>query len=239
MMFTTALIGADGSGKTTIARQLERELPLKIKYIYMGFSPLSSNVALPTTRLISSVKKLLGKEGDTSGPPDPTKKRPRHNNPLKRAFSHVKAGFRLSNRLAEEWYRQIIIWYYHYLGYIVLTDRHFFSDYYAHDIANDDSDRPLSSRIHGYLLDRFYPRPDLIIFLDAPADVLFGRKGEGNINLLKLRRQEYLQLQDQVRRFVTIDAQQPLAKVMTDVLEVIEAFQIELAVNPATLRNRQ
>jgi thymidylate kinase len=238
-MFTTALVGADGAGKTTIARQIESEMPLNIKYIYMGFSPLSSNFALPTTRLISMVKRLMGKNGDTSGPPDPTRVRPRSSNPIKRMVSGLKASLRLSNRLAEEWFRQIIVWYYRYMDYIILTDRHFYSDYHAHDIANNDPNRPLTSRIHGYILDRFYPRPDLIIFLDAPAEVLFARKGEGSIELLELRRQEYLELQDKVRRFVTINAEQPLAQVTADVMAAIRDYQIDLAGVTAAMRNEQ
>lgn len=235
MMFTTALIGADGSGKTTIARRLEKDLPLSIKYIYMGFSPLSSNVALPTTRFISWIKRLMGKDGDTSGPPDPTRRRPRSKNPLKRTAYGIKAWLRLANRLGEEWFRQIVVWFYRYLGYIILTDRHFFSDYYAHDIANNDPKRPVTSRIHGLFLNHFYPRPELIIFLDAPAEVLFARKGEGSIELLEMRRQEYLQLKDQVQCFVTVDANQPLAKVTADVREAIENFQIQWTAGPATL----
>ena len=58
-------------------------------------------------------------------------------------------------------------------------------DYYAHDISNTDPARPLRHRLHGVFLDRWYPRPDLVIFLDAPAEVLFARKHEGTIPLLE------------------------------------------------------
>ena len=223
-MYTIALIGADGSGKTTIAKHIEEQMPLSVKYIYMGFSPLSSNFALPTTRLISLTKRLLGKNGDTSGPPDPTKKRVRPKNPLKKFILFVKGILRLTNRLAEEWFRQIVVWYYQYLGYAILTDRHFFSDYYAYDIANSDPDRPLTSRIHGFFLKHIYPRPHMIIFLDAPAEVLFARKGEGSLELLDLRRKEYQNLHDQVKRFVTINVDQPLEIVIADVVNALENF---------------
>jgi GTPase SAR1 family protein len=50
-MFTVALIGGDGAGKTTIANRLVEDLPFRVKYLYMGFSTISSNAALPTTKL--------------------------------------------------------------------------------------------------------------------------------------------------------------------------------------------
>lgn len=223
-MFTVALIGADGAGKTTVGQELISAQPLPLKYIYMGVSPISSNVALPTTRLISAVKRMLGKGADISGPPDPTRAKPRAKSPVKRLVSEVKSGLKLSNRLAEEWFRQIVVWSYQRRGYVVLFDRHFFSDYYAHDIAGAKRDRSLSSRLHGYILQNFYPKPDLLIFLDAPAEVLWARKGEGTLELLEYRRQEYLQLRDVVKHFVVVDASQPAEMVVQQVSKVLQEF---------------
>jgi hypothetical protein len=59
-MFTVALIGPDGAGKTTIGRRLEHALPRPVKYIYMGVNLDSSNVMLPTTRLVKAIKRALG-----------------------------------------------------------------------------------------------------------------------------------------------------------------------------------
>ena len=42
-MATIALIGADGSGKTTIAKMLLESPPAKMKYLYMGLNIESSN----------------------------------------------------------------------------------------------------------------------------------------------------------------------------------------------------
>ena len=41
-LFTVALVGSDGAGKTTIARSLEKTSSLPVKYMYMGLSPISS-----------------------------------------------------------------------------------------------------------------------------------------------------------------------------------------------------
>ncbi|MDQ4077229.1 MAG: hypothetical protein M3220_13395, partial [Chloroflexota bacterium] len=114
--------------------------------------------------------------------------------------------------------------YYRHRGYIVLFDRHFFADYFAHDIVGEASDRPRSRRIHGYMLQRFYPQPDLVIFLDAPPELLFARKGEGTVALLERRRQEYLQLRDHVRHFCIVDATQPVDEVVRDVASLIQDF---------------
>ena len=212
-MFTVAVIGPDGAGKSTITRRLLQELPLPVRYVYMGVNLESSNLVLPTTRLILEIKRLRGGRPDMAGPPDPTRVKalPRH--PLKRAFKELKTSLRLANLIAEEWFRQLVVWYYHRRGVIVLSDRHFFCDYYAHDIATDRSQLPLARRLHGFLLDRFYPRPDLLICLDAAPEILFARKGEGTPALLESRRQEYLQLEDVVPCFIRVDAGQPVEEV--------------------------
>jgi thymidylate kinase len=248
-MVTVALIGADGAGKTSVGRRLEEsrlsqgppgdESALLFKYLYMGINPEASNHMLPTTRLVLWVKRYLGKETHVGGPPDPARRKRPPRGALKRAAAGIKASLRTVNQLGEEWFRQLLAWYYQRRGYVVLFDRHFYSDYYAHDISADcsqdsgpDSDegaggksvpRSLSRRIHGFLLDRFYPRPDLVILLDAPADVLFARKSEGTRELIESRRQEYFQLREKVPHFVVVNADQPLDAVTRDVIDVIGA----------------
>lgn len=104
----------------------------------------------------------------------------------------------------------------------MLYDRHFFIDYYAYDICRP---RNFWQRIHGTMLSRWYPRPQLVIFLDAPAKVLFARKGEGSVELLEHRRQDYLALRDILPNFYVIDATQPLQKEIANIVAVIESYQ--------------
>jgi thymidylate kinase len=222
---TVALIGCDGAGKTTVARALEREGELPIRYLYMGVSAESSNRQLPTTRLANAVKRA--RRGGASGGPDgasaplQTQARTQASGPVKRMRRATRAGLRLTNRLAEEWYRQLIAETYRARGEIVVFDRHFAADYHAFDIAGNG--RPLARRIHGWVLSRAYPKPDLVVFLDAPPAVLHARKGEGTLASLARRRADYLRLADGELggSFAVVSATQPLPRVVDEVATLI------------------
>jgi thymidylate kinase len=112
------------------------------------------------------------------------------------------------------------VWYYQRRGKVVLLDRWFYADYYASSV-NDDFTRPLRKRIHGFMLEHVYPKPDLVIYLEAPAEVLFARKGEATVERLELRRQEYLRLREMVKQFVVVDASQTTQTVASDVTALI------------------
>ncbi|MDQ3866205.1 MAG: AAA family ATPase [Actinomycetota bacterium] len=222
--FTVALIGPDGAGKTTIGRRLEEALPMPAKYLYMGVSKDSSNRMLPTTRLVRAIKRARGAGPDTGGPPDPRRLQDRRPKQLPRRIrASARAGARLTNRLAEEWYRQLLTSWYVHRGQIVIFDRHFFSDYYAYDVAGGRR-RPLSRRIHGFVLARVYPKPDLVIYLDAPAEILLARKGEGTLESLSRRRNEYLALAPVTKHFFLVDASRPVDEVTRDVVRIVETF---------------
>lgn len=224
-MFTVALIGPDGAGKSTIGRQLEIVSPLPAKYVYMGVNLESSNLVLPTTRLLLEVKRARGQRPDmAAGPHDFRRPGIRPLGIRKRLAANVKAALRLVNLTAEEWFRQIIVWNYIFRGYYVILDRHFYFDYYAHDVSNRDPDRPIHSRIHGFMLEKLYPKPDFVIFLDAPSDVLFARKPEGRLDSLERRRQEYIQLRKVVKASAVVDVSQPMDKVLRQVSDLVVAF---------------
>jgi hypothetical protein len=115
---------------------------------------------------------------------------------------------------------------------MVLFDRHFYLDYYAHDVMPTGRKRALMNRVHGWMLGRFYPKPDLVLFLDAAPEVLFARKGEGTLQLLESRRQEYLRLRDAVPNFVAVDAARPATEVLAEVVACIRRFGIARGLNP-------
>jgi thymidylate kinase len=219
--FSVALIGCDGAGKTTVARTLERETDLPLHYLYMGVSSDSSNRQLPTTKLAHKVKRARGAAPDTAGPQAP-KPPPGPASPLKRLRRSTRSTLRLTNRLAEEWYRQLIAMRALRKGSIVVFDRHFVADYHAADMTGEH--RTLARRVHGWLLLKTYPHPDLIVFLDAPAEVLYARKGEGTIASLTRRREEYMALRNEVEDFVVVPATQPLPDVVEQVEGIIRDY---------------
>lgn len=215
-MFTVAIIGPDGVGKTTVSRRLETALPFCAKYVYMGVNLEASNLLLPTTRLILEIKRRLGRRPDMAGPPDPARLHPRPRGPVRRVLAAVKSAARMTNQLMEETFRQGVIRWHLIRGRVVLLDRDFFADYYAHDVVSGKG-RPLARRIHGFVLRRFYRRPDVVICLDADAETMFARKCEGTVELLQRRRGEYHGLRECVKRFELVDATRPIEAVLHDV----------------------
>jgi thymidylate kinase len=222
-MFTVALIGPDGAGKTTVARELEHSLEMPAKYLYMGVNWDASNHLLPTTRLVQAVRRARGKAPGAGGPPPSSPVVTPSRGSARRILRTVWSALSLANRVGEEWYRQLVAWSYVRRGVVVIFDRHFFSDYHAHDIAGSAS-RTLNRRIHGFLLSSVYPKPRLVVYLDAPAELLFDRKGEGTLEFLERRRQDYLELRAHTRNFVTVDASRPLDEVVRNVAGAIESF---------------
>jgi len=217
--FTVAVIGPDGAGKTTVARRVERSLSRPVKYIYMGDNPDASNVLLPTTRVLHAINRARGAP-PAGGPPD--RSRPsRPKGMMGRAWRSMRSMAGLANHLTEEWFRQTLAWYHMARGRIVLFDRHFYSDYYAHDIVRGGRERSLSQRLHGFVLEHLYPKPDLVILLDAPTEVLWARKQEGTFEAVARRREEYLQMGEVFDDFAVVDATKPQEVVAQEISSLI------------------
>lgn len=221
-MVTVALVGPDGAGKSTVAHRVVEALPFPARYVYMGVNLEASSTMLPTTRLALAIKHARGGRADMtgrtgSGPGEPTRRR-------RGALAEFRTSLRMANWIAEEWFRQGIATVHQRRGRVVVFDRHFFCDYYAYDVAGTGPGRSPASRLHGFNLRRLYPRPDLVVMLDAPAEVLHARKGEGTVESIEARRQEYLAQADQFSRFVVVDARRPTDEVVDEVRRQIVEF---------------
>lgn len=213
-----ALVGPDGVGKTTIASRLPGRLPVTATYVYAGDNPEAATMALPTTRAVWRWRARQG-GGHDHGPP-PIDRPPRRSL-ARRLVGAPIAALLFTNQCAEEWYRLHRAHGVAKQGGVAVLDRSYLHDYYRHDI--DAQRRSLLQRVHGYWLARVLPRPDLVIFLDAPIDVLSARKSEGGEAALARRRAEYLGLESLSARAARVDTARPLAEVEGEVEAIVLA----------------
>lgn len=223
---TVALVGADGAGKSTLARLLrDADLPRPVETVYMGVNLEASTLMLPTTRLLLAAKRRRGGRPDLvatdlgARPGTPT-------GPGARARRPARELARFAVWSTEEWLRQVVVALHSARGRIVVFDRHFVADYWHADAAaagDGEARRGAASRAHGWLLRNLYPRPDLTLCLDAPAEVLYARKPEASVAWLEERRRQYLALDSVVPRLVVLDAVRPIEAVLAEAVDVIAA----------------
>jgi len=222
-MSSIAIIGQDGAGKTTISNMVLEKLPLKMKYIYMGRNVESGNIMLPTSWLIHYYKIYKYKKSHRGLNYNNAKKLSLHEIDKNRKVDtrgKFSATLRLLNRLIEEWFRLLVSLYYQLLGYIVVYDRHFIFDY-APDPNDTYSHNRLTTKIHNWTLNNLYEKPSLVIFLNAPAEVLFSRKGEATLEYLKAKNRVFLNVGKKMPNFRIVDASEPLENVFGNVKEYI------------------
>ena len=216
-MTSVALIGGDGAGKTTVARHLTTSPELRAKYLYLGMSAQSGDHLLPLSRLVLGLKRRAYRRATlrTTGVPPQSRHIPAsHYEYSNEQRSSWWVAARLGNRLAEAWYRQLISAYLQLRGYLVVYDRHVLFD--AGSLDAGRASRRVTERIYHWLMRSFYPRPDLVILLDASGEVLHGRKGEASPGYLDRERTMYLAQAAAAPAFVRLDATKPLDEVLRD-----------------------
>ena len=194
---TVALLAPDGGGKTTLVTELARRSFLPSRYIYMGSNIEASTVGLPTTRWIQARSKRPKQAGQMP------------------AWALAR-GLRFVNNMAEQWYRYGTSYYHIIRGRLLLFDR------YVYDGQLDASrKRSLKTRARRWLLSAAAPKPDLVVFLDAPGELLFARKGEHSPEILEQQRQHYLGLRAHIPQMVVVDATRDAEQVRRTVTALI------------------
>jgi thymidylate kinase len=106
----------------------------------------------------------------------------------------------------------------------VIFDRHFFADFFASDISADGASRPLARRIHGFMLQRVFPKPDLVVCLDAPAEILYARKPEGTVERVRRKREESLAVLSALPHCLVVDATRPPDEVVSEVATAVRSL---------------
>lgn len=228
-MFTVALVGGDGAGKTTIANSVIQSSELPMKYLYMGLSTRSSNHALPTSRLVLFLKQqIYQKKTKKSASPLPDEMPASQLEYSEETHGWVWNTARFLNRLAEAWYRQLISINYQLRGYVVIYDRHFFFDTAPGVINSQNQSLLLFDKLYFWFMSHWYPKPNLTIFLDAQPDLLYHRKGEATPEYLEQQRGVFLDQGKKLAHFIRVDASQPLDKVRNEVMQHIQGFHQHL-----------
>lgn len=221
-MTTVAIIGADGAGKTTVARRLPAHLGVPARYVYLGANPASATHALPTTRIVHRVRSRRGTAAAGGPPPLGRSLAPsREGSVGTRAVRSGRAAARTAHQIAEGTYQRAVIAWHRRRGRVVVVDRWYGADHHAHELAPG---RPLtlSRRVRAAFIRRAFGAPDLVLLLDAPVEVLHARKGEGTLEELAQRRAEYVDYLASAPLGRRIDASRPLEDVLAEATLAIE-----------------
>lgn len=224
---TVALVGVDGVGKSTVARQLADAGAWPCRCVYMGPSLGSGNVLLPTSRLLRTVRRLRRprpappRVAAASGAAASTTP------PRRGAGRRVRGLAGSANRVAEAMWRRAVVRAAQRRGEVVVYDRYppFETAMAVSDPWRSDEHR--RDRLEGRVLARLVPAPDLVIHLDAPAPVVRARKPE--VSLRRLERWRGV-ITDVGRahadagasRFVRVDADRPIEAVVADVVAHVD-----------------
>jgi thymidylate kinase len=224
-MSSIAIIGQDGAGKSTISNMiLESNIFIKFKYLYMGISVESSKINLPTSQLAHYLKIYKYKIKNKISDFDQAKKLyidEMNKNRSKDVHGSIWLFGRLCNRLLEEWFRLLISKFYQLRGYTVIYDRHFVFDYAIDSNITKTKKIRTTDRIHYWILTHLYEKPGLIIFLYAPGELLFSRKGETTIEYIEQKNKLFKKIGETMPNFILVDASKPLEEVFSEVKENI------------------
>lgn len=202
------LLGPDGAGKTTLARALEAEAPLRARRFYMGSNAESRNVGLPGAEWAEQVRARTGKGIER----------------------YRYAGWRtltFLHRLADQWSRYALARWHRWTGGVVVFDRYIYRPKMTERLPHR------ASRVRNWLLQAGAPRPDLVIVLDAPAGVLLNRKNEHDEEQLERMRGAYARLGRELAGAVTLNAARDPAEVTANALALIRGRLKNGAHDPA------
>ena len=166
---SVALLGTDGSGKSTVAERLRHRLPVDVSVLYMG---------------------TYGEATARGLPPIP--------------------GVRLLTRLSRLAARSALGRWHRARRRVVVYDRH------PIETDNAAEGGTATDRLRRGVLRRIVPRPDVVIWLDAPPDVVMARKPEHDLARIERDREAFRALA-LAHHAVVVDASAPLDQVVEEV----------------------
>jgi thymidylate kinase len=120
------------------------------------------------------------------------------------------------NSLVEQGVRYRVGAYHRRRGRLVVFDR-----YSTGSLMGVQQDGALHKRLRRWAVRLLCPPPDMVVYLDAPADVLYQRKQQHSPEALERQRQRYLKILGGVARTAIVDARSGPEEVRRRVAAVI------------------
>lgn len=203
---SVAIIGPDGAGKSTLVARLQASPRLFTQVVYMGGNAASANHVLPTTRWLTNRWLAQQDQAHTPGEARTVERKARTRpNLAGQLLGGLKQVVKLAHEVLEYSYRFIVARSARRQGAVVLYDR------YVYDPLIDAmADNPSRfEQFRARLFKTIFPRPDLLIVLEAPGRLLFERKGEHSPERLDRVRAACRQIAAGFRHVEYIDATLP------------------------------
>jgi len=186
------IIGIDGAGKTTLAKAFATEMQRQDSNVRYRYCQYFAKLLYPVKILAKSSVMRKTNEFKNYTHYNKTKKETSSRFPL------------LANIYATIWIVDYVIQIFFKITIPVLLGQKFIIDRYIFDIAvnlslTTNNDISYAIRLI-HLFFKLAPRPDLVLFIDVPAEIAFNRKDDiQDIEYLRERRNRYLLLSKQFK----------------------------------------
>lgn len=172
-----AVIGLDGSGKSTFIKDLESNYPGKLKVIYWG----SRNSFLPTSRWIH--RRVISNERKGLSPePEQKDYTAKQNYSRLQYFVYLLLSL---NKYCEYLAKHIVSDFYRRLGFLVVADRHA-----VDELVEVNNIFYRSSR---FVYGSFFPMPDQVILMKSSPEVIHSRRPSITADQAQFYNERYLE----------------------------------------------
>ncbi len=218
------LIGPDGSGKTTIAEEVFRRLykrPFKACRYFRG-----SFAVLPQLKQFKVwAGRLIGRKVVLAPPAEPGTRL----SGMERQNSALRSMVYISWYAFDLWIGRLKLRRMRAQWNLILFDRYFHDYHYQYGNRN-------APRRFLRLMERFAPKPDLVVFLDRDPDTIFAQKPELSLPEIKRQQACIRELLTKIPNAVRIDANHGVAATADAVGEAV--LRAALAGEPIRQNNR-
>ena len=201
--------GIDGSGKTTQAKLLVKNLKnegLNVSYVYSRWKQLSLRHLIRIWK--SNITKSLSESGaKKDNNIIKRKKQKLLNNPIFRWLwlisFFIDYGLQIFIKIRIKLFRNRLI----------VSDRIFYDSIIDQAVNLGERKNLLLDCLDSFWMKVFFPKPDIVIYIDCPEDIAFSRKNDTpDIEYLTERRRLYIKLADKYG-WIKIDGTLPLDEV--------------------------